>query len=664
MVTGSRRDDPARQHTTSPACPSTIAVATATLYNLLRRATPSRQGAFRGHDEQSHIPCAPLTTTSPRWLVPMAKPKKARQQPAPTAVPQEQSFVHPRPTGDVWTYLPLWLLVAFVLRAAVALAGDFLLHPDEIMQYLEPAHRLVFGNGVMFWEHYYGARSWIMPGLIAGVLWLCALVGLDEPHAYIAVVKLFFCALSLLIPLGMYLFCRRHWDERSARLALVLGVFWYELVAFAHKPMTEFVAAALMCALLAVMPLHAPAQAWRWWAAAGVVGALAVAVRFQYAPLIGVILLVGVSRAPTTGRLAMLGGGAVVVCAVGALETLHWGMPFYSYWGNVVANLGLDEIRVGESPPWMMSWQLLHASGGLLAVAAAGVVGHVRRRGFVLGLLVLLVILHILPNHREYRFIFAAVPLWLMVFADVVAVASERATPAGTWIRHAGAGVAVLVSVAGMFNAIPGQNGIYKSFSKESSHFNFLRTHDPGLQLYRRLSEDDTVHGLLDASAEYETTGGYYYLHRAIPFYDRVMWNKVAGDHAPADYFSHIITRTSAGGGHDVTAREVNGNTVRVLKTDYGHERYPAFIADSDSGELVYWSNPSSRRPQPDYVMVDQAGDLVLWKRQPAHPVKQWRGYQISTFSSPDTVDFLQRIIFGHELPDPPPHHGIAFVDD
>ncbi len=564
----------------------------------------------------------------------------------------------------MWRLLPLWLLVAFVLRAAVALAGDFLLHPDEIMQYLEPAHRLVFGNGVMFWEHYYGARSWFMPGLIAGVLWLCTLTGLDAPHVYIAVVKLFFCALSLLIPLGMYLFCRRHWSEHSARLALVLGVFWYELVAFAHKPMTEFVAAALVCALLAVMPLHAPSRDWRGWAAAGVLGALVVAVRFQYAPLIGVILLVGGYRAHTTGRLAMIGGGAAVLCAVGALDTMHWGVPFYSYWINMEANLGLDKMRVGESPPWMMSWQLLLASGGLLAVAAVGVIGNVRRRGFVLGLLVLIVILHILPNHREYRFIFAAVPLWLMVFADVVAVASERLTPAGAWIRRAGAGVAVLVSVAGLFNAIPSQNSIYRSFSKESSHFSFLRTRDPILQLYRRLSEDDAVRGLLDASRSYLTCGGYYYLHRAIPFYDRDVWDNVAGDSDPADYVSHIITRTSAGGGNPVVARDVDGTEKIFLKTDYGREWYPVFIGDSDTGELVYWHNYSSRRPHPDYAMVDQVGDLVLWQRQPAQPLRQWRDHQISTFSGPNTVDFLERKVFGHTLPDPPPHYGITFTDD
>ena len=543
--------------------------------------------------------------------------------------------MHPQQTGAMWTYLPLWLLVAFVLRAAVALAGDFLLHPDEIMQYLEPAHRLVFGNGVMFWEQYYGARSWLMPGLIAGVLWLCTLVGLDEPHAYIAVVKLFFCALSLLIPLGMYLFCRRHWGEHSARLALVLGVFWYEFVAFAHKPMTEFVAAALMCALLAVMPLHAPSRDWRVWAVAGVLGAVAVAIRFQYAPLIGVLLIIGVYRASNTGRLAMLGGGAAVLCAVGMLEIWNWGAPFHSYWLNVVANLALEGTRAEEPMPL---WLLLHASGGLLAVAAAGAVWHLRRRGFVFGLLLLILIPHMLSAHREYRYVFATVPLWLMVFADMVTVASDRFAP-GAWIRRAGVGVAVLVSMAGIFNAIPDQNSIYRSFSQEGSHFNFLRDRDPVLQLYLRLSEDNAVRGVLDASRFYATTGGYYYLHRAIPFYDFEVWHNVAGGRDPTDYVSHIITRASASGG-----------------------QYPMFVGDSDSGELVYWRTDSDRQPIPGYAMVDQVGDLVLWQRQPAHPLKQWRDYQIATVSSPGAVDILEQI-FGYKLPTPPPNYGIDFTD-
>ena len=68
-------------------------------------------------------------------------------------------LLHPQtPAEPVWAWLWPVLALAFVVRAAVVLSGDFMLHPDEIMQHLEPAHRLAFGNGVVFWE-FYSVRS-------------------------------------------------------------------------------------------------------------------------------------------------------------------------------------------------------------------------------------------------------------------------------------------------------------------------------------------------------------------------------------------------------------------------------------------------------------------------------------------------------------------------
>jgi hypothetical protein len=100
-------------------------------------------------------------------------------------------LLHPAsPDERPWKFLLSVLALAFVARAAIALSGDFVLHPDEIMQYLEPAHRLVFGNGAICWEYFYGARSWLVPGLVAGVLKLFDLVGLGQPFWYVGGVKL------------------------------------------------------------------------------------------------------------------------------------------------------------------------------------------------------------------------------------------------------------------------------------------------------------------------------------------------------------------------------------------------------------------------------------------------------------------------------------------
>ena len=88
------------------------------------------------------------------------------------------------------------------------------------------------------------STAWLVPGVVTGVLELIDLAGLGQPRWYVAGVKLLFCALSLAVPAAMYWAARRHFGEAAARVALLVGAFWYELVGFAHKPMTEFVATA------------------------------------------------------------------------------------------------------------------------------------------------------------------------------------------------------------------------------------------------------------------------------------------------------------------------------------------------------------------------------------------------------------------------------------
>ena len=180
------------------------------------------------------------------------------------------------------------------------------------MQYLRPAHRLAFGNGVIYWEYFYGARSWLVPGAVAAVLKLFAIVGLGEPFWYVGGVKLLFCALSLAVPAGMYCFARRHFGETAARVALLAGAFWYELAGFAHKPLTEFVATAPWwgCWRCACGPPPTPAGGL--WQAAGL-AVLAAAIRMQYAPVALVLLAIVFLR--TRQKLLLALAAAALSCA-------------------------------------------------------------------------------------------------------------------------------------------------------------------------------------------------------------------------------------------------------------------------------------------------------------------------------------------------------------
>jgi hypothetical protein len=128
--------------------------------------------------------------------------------------------------GATWRLLPYILVLAFLLRATFAVTTNFITHPDEIFQYLEQAHRLVFGYGIVPWEYDYGVRSWIVPGFIALILKSLAVLGLDHPDIYQPAVRLVFCSLSVSLPLSVYRIAQTILDERAARVVLVATAFW------------------------------------------------------------------------------------------------------------------------------------------------------------------------------------------------------------------------------------------------------------------------------------------------------------------------------------------------------------------------------------------------------------------------------------------------------
>ena len=446
--------------------------------------------------------------------------------PEPQAVPLRQrmraipdALLHPQTPGEpYWKLLPWILILAFAARAAVALAGDFALHPDEIMQYLEPAHRLVFGSGIIHWEFFYGGRSWLVPGLVAAALALFDLLGLGQPHWYIDAIKLLFCAVSLLIPAGMYFFARRHFSETAARIALVAGAFWYELVGFAHKPMTEFVATALLCVLLALC-MRTPLDRTRTIWLTAFLSVLVAATRLQYAPL--ALLPLGVAFLYTRHRMQLTLAAITAFLAIGLFDGITWDAGlFHSYSTNIQANLVLDPMRTGESPPYQFLLWLGLASTGLGALCVLAALFNPRRYGFLLVMATIILLIHSLSAHKEYRFIFAAIPLWLLIGSDLTARLAAR-WPHPPWPATAIASVFALVSVAGILNALPEQHRVYHGYSNYHGTINFFRERNPLFEAYRYLAQAPGVTGVVHGDRYYHELPGYYYLHRKIPFYDR-----------------------------------------------------------------------------------------------------------------------------------------------
>ena len=564
------------------------------------------------------------------------------------------------PAAPVWHLLPWLLLLAFVLRAVVALGGDFVIHPDEIMQYLEPAHGLVFGNKISYWEYYYGARSWLVPGILAGILFVCKAIGLGEPAYYIPAVKLALCALSLLIPFCLYVLGRRMFNENTARIALLLGVFWYELVGFAHKPMTEFLATSLFLALmvLALRPQRlTPAQA----AVVGAFAVFVVAVRFQYAPLLAVLLLVPFLQGTHRTRLAMVAASAAAVVAVGLFEQLTWGTFMQSYWYNFRVNLLLNQVRGEEASVWRyLGWPTV-ASGGLFLLTLVWAAQRFRRYAFLLLLCLAIVLPHATQHHREYRFIFAMIPLWLLLFAHITAsgwhVEVQRSFSGLLlmWRKHLAMGAAALVSALGIANAMPLQGWLYEAHSQEAGYVNFLRGQDEMFSIYRRLGADDTVRGVADVTRSYFNTGGYYYLHHKVPFYEVSYSPQLYAD--AKDYVSHIIAPPLMQ--TDQLARGADGRLLMVMKGG-AVVGLPGFISDGGLNKLVYWTGDSQPKIVDGFTLSYESDRFTVWKAVEDTPVRQWRNHRVY----PDAelmYDLVVKNSLGDDARTPVGNFGIEF---
>ncbi len=131
------------------------------------------------------------------------------------------------------------LVGAFALRIGGATWLPNVVWPDEIFQTLEQAHRLVFGYGILPWEFRVGARSWLLPGALGGVMAASSWMG---GLAYLRAAQVVLSALSV-VPVAVAFFWSRDRGRAAALAAAAICAFWFELVLFGPKALGEVVAA-------------------------------------------------------------------------------------------------------------------------------------------------------------------------------------------------------------------------------------------------------------------------------------------------------------------------------------------------------------------------------------------------------------------------------------
>jgi hypothetical protein len=405
---------------------------------------------------------------------------------------------HVRP--QVWPQLHILALAALLLRLAVAWWSVRITYPDELFQYLEQAHRLVYGYGIVPWEFRLAARNWLLPGALAALLEGLRAIGLDRPTAYIPAMRSIFALLSVCLVYASYATGRNMFDERAGRVAAVLAAFWYELLYISAVATPEVLSGyAIVCAL-ALATGHAST---RRSILIGLLLGASIALRLQYAaPAAALWALVAVRWRRRCAVNAIVTGAAVLGFA-GLLDAWSWGTPFISYYNNVDLNLLLGKANAfGRGPLFAYLYWLAVASAGLHLLAVGYGVLQWRRCWPILLLLTCVLVPHSLIPHKEYRFVFLAIPLLLMLLADAIANGALRLRPIFGRLTVVGPALATVACVSVVGCAL---HGVFTSDDR------LLATLD--------LSRRSGVAAVLDMTGHWAHSGGFYFLHRDVPLY-------------------------------------------------------------------------------------------------------------------------------------------------
>lgn len=435
--------------------------------------------------------------------------------PAQPILPEESSLVAFQPL-DKWrssTHLLLlmFLLVAFLLRVGIAARFPSIDYPDETFQTREPAHHLAYGNWVITWEYRQGVRSWVFPAFLAAIMRATAWLG-EGSTGYLLGIAIVLSALSLPTILSGVLWSYRASGCLAAVLTGCMSVFWYELIYYDPRALSEVVAGHLLLPglYLGAFDGDASSQRNRRLFAAGLLCGLAGALRFHLAPAIFLATVYFCKRNWTERLPAVLLGVCTPILVFGFVDAVTWSYPFHSYVENFRYNIVENKAAVlhGVRPwYWYFEYLILHI-GPMLPLA---VLGAIRRAPFLGCVALAILIPHTLLQHKEFRFLFPLLPILLTLagigLADLVATWNARlSTRRARTSVVAGALIFVLVTSASLASVYPRWK---KAFGN--------------CRAFEDLSHNPTLCGVAIVGDFYSWSwadyGGYTYLHRRVPIY-------------------------------------------------------------------------------------------------------------------------------------------------
>jgi hypothetical protein len=409
-------------------------------------------------------------------------------------------------------------LLAIGLRVIPIIFVPSMVWGDEIFQASEQAHRLVYGSGLVPWEFQLGMRSWLLPGVIAALMEF-ARIGGDGPDYYIPLIAGSFAALATAPVICSFLLGRRLFGLFGGWIAGTVVAVAPEAVYFGARTLSETVAAHLLILALYILEPGYRVTSRRRLFSGGALLGLVFVLRIQLAPALAVVAIWSSWHAVRERVPALLAGMAIVLAGAGILDTMTLGYPLASVWRNFVYNVYYDASSTFGVEAWhyYLRGELGVWGGGAATLLLLAALGG-RRMPLPLAAAVTILAVHSAIAHKEYRFIYPAV-LLVMVLTGIGL--AQVAAWGRDWLRERGmpGRTATIGPVAVVFSwwcllSFHVWTGAALTAHRYRGHDNLRAisfvAHGPavcGLGLYGLDGED------------WVDYGGYTYFHRPVPIY-------------------------------------------------------------------------------------------------------------------------------------------------